>query len=103
MNEKKGFWKELLRVIEEHVIAKRELRTATSDVDGTRILAHLRATERALSARIDALELYVDDVTEKYLKKGQSKARYAREKDQDLIVEPINGFEMIRQKYGGRE
>lgn len=72
-------------------------------VEGMRSLARLRAVERSLSSRIDALELYVDDVTEKYLKKGQSKARYAKEKEEELMVEPINGFETIRQKYGGRE
>ena len=72
-------------------------------VEGMRSLARLRAVERSLSSRIDALELYVDDVTEKYLKKGQSKARYAKEKEEELIVEPINGFDMIRQRMGGRE
>ena len=68
-----------------------------------RSFAQLRATERTLNARIDALELYVDDVTEKYLKKAESKPRYAREKEPELLVAPMDGFETIRQKYGGRE
>ena len=103
MTEKNTFWKALLGVIREHLEIQRNTRRVKGDIDVDRILAHLRASERALSTRIDALELYVDDVTEKYLKKGERKERYAREKDQELVVEPINGFEMIRQKYGGHE
>ena len=72
-------------------------------VEGMRSLARLRAVERSLSSRIDALELYVDDVTEKYLKKGQSKARYAKEKEEPMLVESETVFDTIRGKYGGRE
>lgn len=56
-----------------------------------------------LTGRIDALETYVNDVVEKYLKKLNTRETRAREKEGELIIEPINGFETIRQKYGGRE
>ena len=56
-----------------------------------------------LTGRIDALETYVEDVVEKYLKKMNTREARAKQKDEELIVEPMNGFETIRQKYGGRE
>ena len=56
-----------------------------------------------LTGRIDALETYVEDVVEKYLKKMNTREARAKEKEAGLIVEPISGFETIRQKYGGRE
>ena len=56
-----------------------------------------------LTGRIDALETYVEDVVEKYLKKMNTREARARQKDEELIVEPVSGFEIIRQKYGGRE
>ena len=56
-----------------------------------------------LTGRIDALETYVEDVVEKYLKKMNTREARAREKEGPTIVEPITGFEIIRQKYGGRE
>ena len=56
-----------------------------------------------LTGRIDALETYVEDVVEKYLKKMNTREARAREKEAELIVEPVTQFETIRQKYGGRE
>ena len=56
-----------------------------------------------LTGRIDALETYVEDVVEKYLKKMNTREARAKQKEEELIVEPINGFDMIRQKFGGRE
>ena len=56
-----------------------------------------------LTGRIDALETYVEDVVEKYLKKMNTREARAKQKDAELIVEPITEFETIRQKYGGRE
>jgi len=56
-----------------------------------------------LTGRIDALETYVEDVVEKYLKKMNTREARAKQKDAELIVEPLTGFETIRQKYGGRE
>ena len=56
-----------------------------------------------LTGRIDALETYVEDVVEKYLKKMNTREARAKQKDAELIVEPMNGFETIRQKYGGKE
>jgi len=56
-----------------------------------------------LTGRIDALETYVEDVVEKYLKKLNTREARAKQKDAELIVEPITEFETIRQKYGGRE
>ena len=56
-----------------------------------------------LTGRIDALETYVEDVVEKYLKKMNTREARAKQKEEELIVEPINGFDMIRQKIGGRE
>ena len=82
-------------------------RAATKDligyVEGKVVQGELKRIEAKLSARIDALELYVEDVTDKYMKKGLLRARDAQRKEEELIVEPMTGFDAIRQKYGGRE
>ena len=72
-------------------------------VEGALVQNELRRIETKLAARMDALEGYVDDVMEKYLRKITARENRAKQKEEELIVEPINGFEMIRQKYGGRE
>ena len=54
-----------------------------------------------LTGRIDALETYVEDVVEKYLKKMNTREARAKMKDQELIVEPLTEFQTIREKYGG--
>ncbi|MCK4529360.1 hypothetical protein KAW18_18505 [candidate division WOR-3 bacterium] len=56
-----------------------------------------------LTGRIDALETYVEDVVEKYLKKMNTREARAKEKEMPVIVEPLSTFETIRQKYGGKE
>ena len=56
-----------------------------------------------LTGRIDALETYVEEVMEKYMKRMNMRDARAKQKEEELIVEPINGFDMIRQKIGGRE
>ena len=72
-------------------------------VEGALVQNELRRIETKLAARMDALEGYVDDVMEKYLRKITARENRAKQKEAELIVEPINGFEMIRQKYGGIE
>jgi hypothetical protein len=52
---------------------------------------------------MDALEDYVEDVMEKYLRKITARENRAKQKEEAIIVEPATGFEIIRQKYGGRE
>ena len=82
-------------------------RVATTEligyVEGKVVQGELKRIEAKLAARIDALELYVEDVTDKYMKKGLLRARDAERKEAELTVEPLNGFETIRQKYGGKE
>ena len=72
-------------------------------VEGALVQNELRRIETKLTARMDALEGYVDDVMEKYLRKITARENRAKQKEEELIVEPINGFDMIRQKIGGRE
>ena len=72
-------------------------------VEGALVQNELKRIETKLTARMDALEGYVDDVMEKYLRKITARENRAKQKEENLIVEPINGFETIRQKYGGRE
>ena len=71
-------------------------------VEGALVQNELRRIETKLVARMDALEGYVDDVMEKYLRKITARENRAKQKDEPLIVEPLNGFETIRQKYGGQ-
>ena len=72
-------------------------------VEGALVQNELRRIETKLAARMDALEGYVDDVMEKYLRKITARENRAKQKEEELIVEPINGFDMIRQRMGGRE
>ena len=72
-------------------------------VEGILVQNELKRIEAKLTARIDVLEHYVDDVIERYLRKITARENRAKQKEAELIVEPINGFETIRQKYGGRE
>ena len=72
-------------------------------VEGALVQNELRRIETKLTARMDALEGYVDDVMEKYLRKITARENRAKQKEEELIVEPITAFETIRQKYGGRE
>ena len=72
-------------------------------VEATLIQNDLARINTSLTARIDALETYVNMVTEKYMKQMATREARALKKEAELIVEPITGFETIRQKYGGRE
>lgn len=72
-------------------------------VEGILVQNELRRIESKLTARMDALEGYVDDVMEKYLRKITARENRAKQKEEPMIVEPINGFDMIRQKLGGRD
>jgi len=72
-------------------------------VEGILVQNELRRIESKLTARIDVLEGYVDDVIEKYLRKVTARENRARQKEEPMVVEPTTGFDIIRQKYGGRE
>ena len=72
-------------------------------VEGALVQNELRRIETKLTGRMDALEDYVEDVMEKYLRKITARENRAKQKEEPMIVEPATGFEMIRQKYGGRE
>ena len=72
-------------------------------VEGALVQNELRRIETKLTGRMDALEDYVEDVMEKYLRKITARENRAKQKEETLIVEPATGFESIRQKYGGRE
>ena len=72
-------------------------------VEGALVQNELRRIETKLVARMDALEGYVDDVMEKYLRKITARENRAKQKDEMPPVESSTGFDIIRQKYGGRE
>jgi len=72
-------------------------------VEGILVQNELRRIESKLTARMDALEGYVDDVMEKYLRKITARENRAKQRDMPEIAEPTTGFEIIRQKYGGHE
>ena len=72
-------------------------------VEGALVQNELRRIETKLTGRMDALEDYVNDVMEKYLRKITARENRAKQKEEPMIVEPITGFDMIRQKYGGKE
>ena len=91
----------LYRKMEQWVANRRATTELIGYVEGKVVQGELKRIEAKLTARIDALELYVEDVTDKYMKKGLLRARDAQRKEAELIVEPLNGFETIRQKYGG--
>ena len=70
-------------------------------VEGILVQNELRRIESKLTARMDALEGYVDDVMEKYLRKITARENRAKQKEEGLIVEPVTEFQTIREKYGG--
>ena len=72
-------------------------------VEGALVQNELRRIETKLTGRMDALEDYVEDVMEKYLRKITARENRAKQKEEAIIVEPATGFELIRHKYGGRE
>ena len=72
-------------------------------VEGVLVQNELRRIETKLVARMDALEGYVDDVMEKYLRKITARENRAKQKDEMPAVEPSTGFDIIRQKHGGGE
>ena len=72
-------------------------------VEGALVQNELRRIETKLVARMDALEGYVDDVMEKYLRKITARENRAKQKDEIPPAESSTGFDIIRQKYGGRE
>ena len=96
MSEKKHRWAQWLANRKAHV----EL---NGFVEASLVQHDLARINTALSARIDALETYVNMVTEKYMKQMATREARAHKKEVELVVEPLNGFETIRQKYGGRE
>ena len=94
--ELRSYWKQS----QTNKIAKEEY---NGMIDMITVKHGLARIDTKLTARMDALEMYVGDVMEKHLKKTDMRERRAREKEEPMIVEPMNGFETIRQKYGGRE
>jgi hypothetical protein len=72
-------------------------------VEGSLVQNELRRIETKLTGRMDALEDYVEDVMEKYLRKITARENRAKQKEETVPVQSATGFEMIRQKYGGRE
>jgi len=82
-------------------------RTATIEYKGyieAELIQHdLARLNTKLTGRIDALETYVEEVVEKYMKRMNTREARAKQKEEALIVEPSNMFDTIRQKYGGRE
>ena len=96
MSNKKHKWAQWLANRKAHV-------EYTGYIEANLIQHDLARVNTALTARIDALETYVNMVTEKYMKQMATREARANKKEQELIVEPITGFEMIRQKYGGHE
>jgi len=72
-------------------------------VEGALVQSELKRIETKLSGRIDALEQYVDDVMEKYLRKISAREQRAAQKEEQLVVEPTNAFDVIRSKYGGEK
>ena len=75
----------------------------TGYVEATLIQNDLARINTSLTARIDALETYVNMVTEKYMKQMATREARAAKKEAELVVEPTNLYGVIRQKYGGRE
>ena len=96
MSEKKHKWAQWLANRKAHV-------EYSGYIEANLIQHDLARINTALSARIDALETYVNMVTEKYMKQMATRETRARKKEEELIIEPTNGFEIIRQKYGGKE
>ena len=72
-------------------------------VEGILVQNELRRIESKLTARMDALEGYVDDVMEKYLRKITARENRAKQKEEMPVITPTTGFDVIRQKYGGNE
>jgi len=96
MNSLYGKWKQWR--------ANRDATTAFRGYVEAELVQHdLARLNTKLTGRIDALETYVEDVVEKYMKKMNTREARAKQKEEGLILEPLNGFETIRQKYGGRE
>ena len=96
MSSKKHMWGQWL--------ANRKAKVALNGmVEATLIQNDLARINTSLTARIDALETYVNMVTEKYMKRMATREARAEKKEAELVVEPVSGYEMIRQKYGGRE
>ena len=72
-------------------------------VEGALVQNELRRIETKLTARMDALEGYVDDVMEKYLRKITARENRAKQKEEMPAIAIPTEFGTIRQKYGGRE
>ena len=70
-------------------------------VEGAVVASELKRIETKLTGRIDAIEQYVDDVMEKYLRKISAREQRAAQKEPEKLVEPSTAFEAIRGKYGG--
>jgi len=96
MNSLYGKWKQW-----------RANRDATTEFRGyveAELVQHdLARLNTKLTGRIDALETYVEDVVEKYMKRMNTREARAKLRDEGPTVVPMTGFETIRQKYGGRE
>ena len=72
-------------------------------VEGVLVQNELRRIETKLTARIDALESYIDDVIEKYLRKITARENRAKPKEEMPAMIAPTEFATIRQKYGGHE
>ena len=70
-------------------------------VEGALVQSELKRIETKLSGRMDALEQYVEDVMEKYLRKISAREQRAAQKELVLDQPVMNEYETIRQKYGG--
>ena len=72
-------------------------------VEGALVQNELRRIETKLVARMDALEGYVDDVMEKYLRKITARENRAKDKEKQETADAFNIYDVIREKKGGRE
>jgi hypothetical protein len=72
-------------------------------VEGILVQNELRRIESKLTARMDALEGYVDDVMEKYLRKITARENRAKQAEKEVAVDAFNIYDVIRNKQGGHE
>lgn len=96
--------KNLMGILRQWLANERATKEYRGYIDAELIQHDLARLNTKLTGRIDALETYVEDVVEKYMKKMNTREARARQKEEELIVEPMAGataFDIIRQKYGG--
>ena len=72
-------------------------------VEGTLVQNELRRIETKLTGRMDALEAYVEDVMEKYLRKITARENRAKQAEKEETVDAFNIYDVIRKRMGGHE